>query len=205
MSLIIDGQFWVGVGLLALLTVSPGATTALVVAVAAGNGRRASFITTLGIATGIVVHAAASGLGLSVVLAASPEAFTLVKTAGAFYLAYLGIRTLARSGRRRAAAAAMPSNRDFYMRGLFTNLLNPQVAIFYLTFLPQFIQSNDPVLAKSLMFGLSHACIAITWFAAYAYGVTSLATRVQAAKPWIERVSGLVLIGFAVRLLQLSR
>ena len=205
MSLIIDGQFWVGVGLLALLTLSPGATTALVVAVAAGYGRGASFITTVGIGTGIVVHSAASGLGLSVVLAASPEAFTLLKTAGALYLAYLGVRALVRSGRRRAAAAAMPSNRDFYMRGLFTNLLNPQVAIFYLTFLPQFINPNEQVLAKSLVFGLSHACIAVTWFAAYAYGVTSLAARVQAVKPWIERVSGLVLICFAVRLLQLSR
>ena len=201
----IDGLFWVGVGLLALLTLTPGATTALVVAVAAAHGRRASFITTLGIGTGIVVHSAASGLGLSVVLAASPEAFTLVKIAGALYLAYLGIRALVRSGQRRAAAAATPSTRDFYARGLLTNLLNPQVAIFYLTFLPQFIHPSEPVLAKSLAFGLSHACIAIIWFAVYAYGVSSLATRFQAVRPWIERVSGVVLIGFAVRLLQLAR
>ncbi len=205
MPLIIDGQFWVGVGLLALLTLSPGATTAVVVAVAAAHGRRATFITTLGIGTGIVAHSAASGLGLSVVLAASPEAFTVVKMAGALYLAYLGIRSLVRSGQRRAAAQATPSNRDFYVRGLLTNVLNPQVAIFYLTFLPQFIHPSETVLAKSLLFGLSHACIAIAWFAAYAYGVTSLAARVQAIKPWIERASGLVLIGFAVRLLQASR
>jgi threonine/homoserine/homoserine lactone efflux protein len=204
-TLIIDGQFWVGVGLLALLTVSPGASMALIGAVAAGHGRRAAVITTLGVATGIVVHSSASGLGLSVVLAASPDAFTLLKTAGALYLAYLGIRTIVRGGQRRALAAATPSGRDFYMRGLLTNLLNPQVAVFYLTFLPQFIHPNEPVLAKSLVFGLSHACIAITWFAGYAYGVTSLAARVQAVRPWIERVSGIVLICFAVRLLQLSR
>lgn len=204
MSLVIDGQFWVGVGLLALLTLSPGATTALVSAVAAGYGRRGALVTSFGIATGIIVHSCVSGLGLSVVIAASPEAFTVLKTAGAIYLAYLGIRTL-RGGQRRRVAAAIPSGRDFYVRGLLTNLLNPQVAIFYLTFLPQFIHSGEPVLAKSLLFGLSHACIAVTWFAAYAYGVTSLASRVQAAKPWIERVSGVALIGFAVRLLQLSR
>lgn len=204
MSLVIDGQFWVGVGLLALLTLSPGATTALVSAVAAGYGRRGALVTSFGIATGIIVHSCVSGLGLSVVIAASPEAFTVLKTAGAIYLAYLGIRTL-RGGQRRRVAAAIPSGRDFYVRGLLTNLLNPQVAIFYLTFLPQFINSGEPVLAKSLLFGLSHACIAVTWFAAYAYGVTSLASRVQAAKPWIERVSGVALIGFAVRLLQLSR
>jgi threonine/homoserine/homoserine lactone efflux protein len=202
---IIDGQFWVGVGLLALLTLSPGASTALVGAVAAGHGRTPAIITALGIATGIVVHATASGLGLSVVLAASPDAFNLMKIAGALYLAYLGIRTILRGGQRRSVAAATPSGRDFFLRGLLTNVLNPQVAVFYLTFLPQFIRPSEPVLAKSLLFGLSHACIAITWFTAYAYGVTTLATRVQAAKPWIERVSGVVLIGFAVRLLQLSR
>jgi threonine/homoserine/homoserine lactone efflux protein len=204
-TLIVDGQFWVGIGLLALLTLSPGASTALVSAVAVGHGQVPAVITALGIATGIVVHATASGLGLSVVLAASPDAFTALKTAGAIYLAYLGIRTLLRGGQRRALAAAMPSGRDFYIRGLLTNVLNPQVAVFYLTFLPQFIYPSEPVLAKSLVFGVSHACIAITWFTAYAYGVTTLATRIQAAKPWIERASGLVLIGFAVRMLQSSR
>ena len=202
--MIIDGQFWIGVGLLALLTLSPGATTALVISVAAENGRRAAFITSLGIANGILVHATATALGLSVVLAASPEAFAVVKTMGALYLAYLGLRTLLRGGRRRAAAT-MPSGRDFYTRGLLTNVLNPQVAIFYLTFLPQFIQPNEPVLAKSVLFGLCHACIAVTWFAAYAYGLTALASRVRAVQPWIQRISGVALIGFAFRLLQLSR
>jgi threonine/homoserine/homoserine lactone efflux protein len=202
---IIDAQFWVGVGLLTLLTLSPGASMALVSAVAVADGRRAAAMTTMGIATGIIVHSAASGLGLSVMVAASPEAFTVLKTAGALYLAYLGIRTILRGGRRPAAAAAGPSGRDFYGRGLLTNLLNPQVAVFYLTFLPQFIHPSEPVLAKSLLFGGAHGCIAITWFSIYAYGVTSLASRIRVMQPWIERLSGVVLIGFAVRLLQHAR
>jgi threonine/homoserine/homoserine lactone efflux protein len=202
--LVIDAQFFVGVGLLALLTLSPGASMALVGAVAAAHGRRPAVITALGIATGILVWSSATGLGVSVVLATSPEAFTVLKTAGAVYLAYLGVRAILRGSQRRALAATTPSGRDFYLRGLLTNLLNAQVAVFYLTFLPQFIRPDEPVLAKSLLFGVSHACIAITWFSVYSYGVTSLATRVQAARPWIERVSGVLLIGFAVRLLQLS-
>jgi threonine/homoserine/homoserine lactone efflux protein len=203
---IIDGQFWVGVGLLALLTLSPGASMALVSAVAVANGRWAAFLTTLGIASGIIVHATASALGLSVVLAASPEAFTVLKTAGALYLTYLGIRTIVRAARQRAMATQAPiSGRDFYTRGVLTNVLNPQVAVFYLTFLPQFIDPNEPVLAKSLLFGVSHACIAISWFTFYAYGVTTLATRVRALQPWIQRASGVVLIGFALRLLQQTR
>lgn len=201
----IDGQFWVGVGLLTLLTLSPGASMALVGATALADGRRAAAVTTLGIASGILVHSAASGVGLSVVVAASPEAFALMKIAGALYLGYLGVRTILRVGRPRAAARAAPLGRDFYARGLFTNLLNPQVAVFYLTFLPQFIHPGEPVLAKSLLFGCAHASIAITWFAAYAYGVTTLASRVRAAQPWIERVSGVILIGFALRLLQYTR
>lgn len=203
--MIIDGQFWVGLGLLLLLTLSPGASFALISAVAVGHGRRAALVASLGIATGVVVHAAASALGLSVVLAASPEAFTVVKTAGAVYLAYLGVRTLLRGRTRRAAATVRPSGGAFYTRGLLTNLLNPQVAIFYLTFLPQFIHSTEPVLAKSLLFGVSHAGIVISWFAVYAYGLTSLASRVRVIQPWIERISGVVLIVFALRLLQQSR
>lgn len=202
--MIIDAQFWVGVGLLALLTLSPGATTALVISVASENGRWPAFITSLGIGSGILVHATASALGLSAILAASPGAFAVVKTAGAAYLVYLGIRTVLRVG-RRSATATVPSGRAFYTRGLLTNLLNPQVAIFYLTFLPQFIDPSEPVLAKSLLFGASHLCIAITWFAVYAYGITTLASHVRAAQPWIQRISGVLLIGFAFRLLQLTR
>ena len=78
-------------------------------------------------------------------------------------------------------------------------------AVFYLTFLPQFIHPSEPVLAKSLLFGGAHACIAMMWFAVYAYGVTTLASRIRNAQPWIERLSGVVLIGFAFRLLQYPR
>lgn len=203
--MIIDGQFWVGVGLLALLTLSPGATTALVVSVAAAHGRAAAFVTSLGSAAGILVYASATGLGLSVVLAASPEAFTAVKIAGALYLTYLGIRAIARSGGGRTVSRVAPSGRDFFARGLLTNLLNPQIALFYLTFLPQFISPSEPVLLKAVLFGAIHACIVVAWFAVYSYGINALASRVQAARPWIERVSGLLLIGFAVRLLLVSR
>jgi threonine/homoserine/homoserine lactone efflux protein len=202
---IIDGQFWVGIGLLLLLTLSPGASFALISGIAVGSGRGAAFVASLGIATGVVAHSAASALGLSVVLAASPEAFMLVKGAGAVYLAYLGVRTLLRSRTRRATVTTQPSASAFFTRGLLTNLLNPQVAIFYLTFLPQFIHSTEPVLAKSLLFGVSHAAIVVSWFAGYAYGLTSLASRVRALQPWIERFSGVVLIAFALRLLQQSR
>ena len=203
--MIIDGQFLVGLGLLVLLTISPGASFALVSAIAVSHGRADAFVASLGIATGIIVHSAASALGLSVVLAASPEAFTFLKAAGAAYLAYLGVRTLLRTRARASVAAVRPSSGAFFNRGLLTNLLNPQVAVFYLTFLPQFIHPGEPVLAKSLLFGVSHGSVAIAWFAFYAYGLTAIASRVRSVQPWIQGISGFVLIGFAFRLLQQTR
>src|SRR5258706_3233394 len=89
-----DPRFIAGLGVLALLTISPGADMALVAKITIERGRRAALIASIGICTGLFVHATASALGLSVVLATSAEAFTVVKLAGALYLTYLGARAL---------------------------------------------------------------------------------------------------------------
>jgi threonine/homoserine/homoserine lactone efflux protein len=204
-DVILDGRFLVGIGLLALLILSPGAAWALVGGVAARYGRRAAFVTSLGIASGIVFHSAASALGLSLIIAASPEAFAALRVVGAAYLAYLGVRLLLRGGRGRAVPVAPPSGRDLYLRGLLTNVLNVQIALFYLTFLPQFVSPHEPVVAKSLLFGVAHAVMAIAWFALYAYGISGLASRIRALQSGIERASGIALIGLGVWVVQQLR
>lgn len=188
---------------LALLTVSPGADMALVAKVTFDRGRRAAFVTTLGICGGLFVHATASALGLSVILATSAEAFTVVKLAGAAYLAYLGIRSLRASFREVSpASAAPPASSRPLLQGLLSNVLNPKVAVFYLTFLPQFIDPRGSVLAQSIVLALVHAVMGIVWLSAYAYVLGRLAGALAggAVRRTLERVTGVVLVALGLRL-----
>ena len=185
----LDGSILAFVGIAVLLTILPGADMALVAKVTLLDGRRAAFFTSLGICAGLPVHATASALGLSLVLATSAEAFTVVKFVGAAYLAYLGIRTLRDSFRAAAdqvvAAGRTRSGRAAFLQGWLSNVLNPKVALFYLTFLPQFISPGDNVLAKSLLLAAIHGLLGLVWLPLYAYT--------------IDRV-GAALIGLGLRL-----
>jgi RhtB (resistance to homoserine/threonine) family protein len=198
-----DPRFLAGLGVLALLTISPGADMALIAKMTIERGRRAALIASVGICTGLFVHATASALGLSVVLATSAEAFTVVKLAGALYLAYLGVRALRDSFRSHPPLEAPPARAGTsYLQGLLSNVLNPKVAVFYLTFLPQFIDPSGNVLAQSLAFAVAHSVMGIAWLAAYAYVLARL-DRVFArsgVRRWLERVTGAVLVGLGVRL-----
>lgn len=200
-----DPRVVAGLVVLALLTISPGADMALVAKVTLERGRRAAFITTLGICTGLFVHATASALGLSVILATSAEAFTVVKLAGAAYLAYLGFRAIRASlaGDDEVTVAPPPRRGTTpYLQGLLSNVLNPKVAVFYLTFLPQFIDPAGNVLAQSLFYAVAHAVMGIVWLAAYAYVLARLSRLFAKSgfRRWLERTTGAVLIALGVRL-----
>jgi threonine/homoserine/homoserine lactone efflux protein len=161
----IDPRFLAGIAVLALLTISPGADMALVAKITLERGRRAALWASVGICSGTLVHATASALGLSVILATSAEAFTVVKLVGAAYLAYLGVRSLRDSFRPPAADPRARPRRGAtpYLQGLLTNVLNPKVAVFYLTFLPQFIDPSGNVLGQSLLFAAAHSLMGIAW------------------------------------------
>jgi RhtB (resistance to homoserine/threonine) family protein len=199
-----DPRFLAGLGVLALLTISPGQDMALVAKITLERGRRAALVSSLGICSGLLVHATASALGLSVILATSAEAFTIVKLAGAAYLAYLGLRALRDSFRAAVVAESAPRRRFAtpYVQGLLNNVLNPKVAIFYLTFLPQFIDPAGNVLAQSLLFAVAHAVMGIVWLSAYAYVLARLSRLFarSGVRRWLERVTGVVLVGLGLRL-----
>jgi RhtB (resistance to homoserine/threonine) family protein len=201
--MMIDPLFVAGLTVLALLTISPGADTALVTKITLERGRRAALLATVGICSGLLVHATASALGLSLILATSAEAFTIVKLAGAAYLAYLGVQALRSSFRHDAAE--VPSTRrgaNPYLQGVFSNVLNPKVAVFYLTFLPQFMAPGDNVLVRSLAFAVAHSVMGIIWLSAYAYALSRVSAVLGGAgvRRWLERVTGVVLIGLGARL-----
>jgi threonine/homoserine/homoserine lactone efflux protein len=199
---VIDPSLVAFVAIAALLTILPGADMALVAKVTLQDGKRAAFFTSLGISSGLPVHATASALGLSVILSTSAEAFTVMKIAGALYLAYLGVQTFRHAG--RAVVVTPPARartaRAAFVQGFLNNILNPKVALFYLTFLPQFINAGDNVLLKSLFLAGIHVALGIIWLTTYAYGIDRLGRVVQGARRWLERATGVALVGLGLRL-----
>jgi len=139
-----------------VLIAVPGPNMIYLVARSLSEGRRAGLLSALGIETGTLVHTTAAAVGLSALLASSATAFAVVKYAGAAYLVYLGLRTLlARDGGSERTAAAPPrlSGRHVYRQALLTQVLNPKVAIFFLAFLPQFVDPDRPAATQILALG----------------------------------------------------
>lgn len=187
-----------------LLTLSPGPDTLLVLRNTLRGGRAAGLQTTLGISTGLLVHATLSALGVSLLLVRSAAAFEIVKLLGAGYLVWLGLHSLRAAWRaegRAIAAVRAPAPRPF-REGVLTNVLNPKVAAFYLAFLPQFIAPTDPVLLKSLLLAGIHLLMGLAWLSFVAAAVHRAQRFVtsRTTRRWIDGACGTVLLGFGLRL-----
>jgi threonine/homoserine/homoserine lactone efflux protein len=205
-----NSQMLVFITIAAVLTVTPGADMALVTKNVITRGRAAAFMTTLGICLGCLVHATLSGLGLSAILSRSATLFEVVKLAGAVYLIYIGATSLWSGirGQRVQAIVNGPQNLtgDRRMRsfteGLFTNLLNPKVALFYLTFLPQFIAPGEAVLRKSLFLALIHVGMGLVWltvFISLLHTLSGVFSR-SSVRRKLEAITGGLLITFGLKL-----
>jgi threonine/homoserine/homoserine lactone efflux protein len=196
-----------------LLTISPGADTMLVFRSVLKRGQAAGLMTTLGICTGLFVHATLSALGLSVILVRSALAYEIVKGLGACYLIGLGVWTLIQARRRSnrsgidpgmlpADALAKKGWPQAFVEGLLNNVLNPKPAIFYLAFLPQFIDPSDPVLLKSLLLAGIHFGIGIVWLALLVILIGKIGVWLTRAsvRQKLEMTTGAILVGLGVGL-----
>jgi RhtB (resistance to homoserine/threonine) family protein len=189
----------------ALLTITPGADMALVTAMTLRDGRRAAFVATLGICSGVIVQGAASGLGLAAVVATSSQVFTALKLVGAGYLIFLGIQSWLASNRvEEQAGSEEPLERvdawRRYRQGLLSNVLNPKVTLFYLALLPQFISPGQPVVAKSILMGTIHAVMGVAWLWTYSRVLSGASSLFRGSRfqTWMQRFSGAALIGLGV-------
>ncbi|HSS16855.1 MAG TPA: LysE family translocator [Candidatus Dormibacteraeota bacterium] len=154
-----------------LLTITPGLDTALVLRTAAVEGKKQAMLAGVGICLGCLFWGAAASFGLSALLAVSGFAYKVLRIVGAIYLGYLGIKLLTRAFASTSSnSGAEPqeyASRDgslWFKRGLLTNLLNPKVGVFYLSFLPQFIPTGVPVWSFSMLLALIHATEGLLWF-----------------------------------------
>ncbi|MCK2212212.1 LysE family translocator [Actinomadura sp. ATCC 31491] len=209
----VAGAVWSFAAVVALLTVTPGLDTALVLRTSLMSGRRAAWGVTFGIQLGTLTWGVLTAAGLSALLAASQTAYTVLRWAGAAYLVWLGLRMLlARRGRQgdpQPEEAEGPGGQKgeggFWAalrRGLTTNLLNPKVGAFYVAMLPQFIPDGAPHAVMGLLLAGVHVAEGLLWsalligFAALMGGVL----RSPAVRRLLDRLCGAVIVGFGVRL-----
>ena len=201
-------HLWIFLGIAAVVIVVPGPDTAIVTKNALLHGRRAALGTAFGVETGLAVWTVASAFGVASLVRASETAFTALKLIGAAYLVWLGIQALRSAGRRAANPGEEPGRRSSldgrrgFRQGLISDLANPKIGAFFTGLLPQFAGPAHSVLIPFLVLGGLFVLMTVVWLCGYALVAVKASAvlrrrRVSAA---IDRLSGVILIGFGIRL-----
>jgi threonine/homoserine/homoserine lactone efflux protein len=191
-----------------LLTIAPGLDTALVLRTAATDGPRRAALAGLGIAVGCFGWAMLVALGLGALLAASALAYTTLRWVGAAYLVWIGYKMLRSPRRNFVAEERGESAKEVaFATGLLTNLLNPKVGVFYVSFLPQFVPQGVPVAPYILLLGAIHALLGLIWFACLIVATRPIARFLE--KPRVvqacDRLTGGMFVAFGLGLALESR
>jgi threonine/homoserine/homoserine lactone efflux protein len=191
----------------AVVVLTPGVDTALVTRNAVLHGRTAALASAVGVNVGIAFWTVAAAAGLAALVAASAHAFLAIKLAGALYLVYLGLQALL-AARRHALAAARTTPRRrvgagaAFRQGLVSNLLNPKIAVFFTSLLPQFVGTHHAVAPQLLLLGALFNAIGVGWLVTCA--VLAARGRDLLSRPrvrrMLDRATGIVLVGLGVRL-----
>lgn len=190
-----------------LLNITPGADTMFILGRSVAQGKKAGILSALGISTGALVHCLFAALGLSIILAKSAVAFETIKYLGAAYLVFLGIKSLITSSKVSFNTERMEQQinyRKLYVSGIITDVLNPKVALFFLAFLPQFIEpeyANSPL--PFLLLGVTFLTTGTIWCLIVAIFASKLSERIRRnpkIKVWLDRITGGVFVGLGIKL-----
>ncbi len=188
-----------------LLNMTPGSDTMYILGRSISQGRKAGILSVLGISAGCLTHTLLAAFGLSFIVAQSELAFNIIKYLGAAYLFYLGIRMIFTAATNSFQLDEKPMDeRKIFISGLITNVLNPKVALFFLAFLPQFVNAEvagNPL--PFLLLGLTFTTTGTLWCLCLAFFASMLSTRIRqnpSIKKWLDRVTGVLFIGLGIKL-----
>lgn len=205
MSAITDIYLFILAGL--LLNITPGVDLLYVLNKSIAKGFKAGIVASLGISTGCLFHVVLVVLGLSALLEASPTAFLLVKYIGALYLLYLGVTMFLSSKKntnKKEEDKSKPQYKKIYYSGILINILNPKVALFFITFLPQFINVDSSEKSMGLLIlGLVFIALATIVSSIIAYvscNISNKFTYKDSFTKYIKKIVGTLFIGFGIKL-----
>jgi RhtB (resistance to homoserine/threonine) family protein len=186
-----------------LLIVAPGPDTAMVTKNALFGGRRGGIFCAVGVAVGLAIWTVAAALGLAALLHASSVAFFALKIAGALYLIWVGVQLLRSRGLDSTAGGTRTVDpRKAVRQGLLCDLGNPKVGVFFTSFLPQFVHGHGSAFAPLVVLGLIFVVLTFAWLTLYAVviGRGSSFLRRPRVRLWLDRFTGVVFVGFGIRL-----
>ena len=198
-------KFLLFVGVSWALILAPGPDMLYVITRGLTQGRRAGMLSAVGVICGILVHTTAAAFGLSLILQTSVLAFLIIKYVGAIYLIYLGIKSWRdKSSFHLQTSDSNASVRKVFWQGVQSNVLNPKIAIFFLAFLPQFVDKGSTQVPLQMVFlGLTFACFGLCFLLAVGYASGTIGgwlTHQPRYAQFLQRLAGGILIGLGVRL-----
>ncbi|MDF2856842.1 MAG: lysine transporter LysE [Neobacillus sp.] len=191
-----------------LLIILPGPDTAIAMKNTVTVGRNRGLQTALGTCCALLIHTSAAVLGLSAIIVKSALLFSIFKYVGAIYLLYLGVKTLWSLKKTKEAVSQELNTKTQFMntscfkQGFLTNLLNPKVAVFFLTFLPQFVDAGSNTFLPFLIMGFTYTVLTAVWFFLYVLLINQISAFMKKPKTQtiIEGITGTILIGFGIKL-----
>ena len=195
-----------------LLNLTPGNDTIFILTKSIGQGKKAGIVSALGIGTGSIIHTILAAFGLSIIIAKSILLFNIIKYAGAVYILYIGFKML--TGKKQLNTDITTGNKSadyfkIYRSGIITNVLNPKVALFFIAFLPQFI---DPALKNTVLpfltLGITFITTGMIWcliLATFAFSIFAKLKENKKVSTYINKICGMALIGLGIKVALIDR